>query len=85
MNKIITTHFSTQVYFHFSRSPLPLHSRSSVTQIGCNVKALLRGTSTGLDLTSVLNQQLNARTKARLLTGCEHVTQRLALSQHKQC
>lgn len=63
----------------FSCFPLPLHSRSLVTQAGC--EPCLCGTSTGLDLTSVLIQQLNARTKARLLTGCEHAAQhRLAVS-----
>lgn len=41
------------------------------------------GPATGLDLTSVLIQQLDARTKIRLLTGCEHGPQRLAVSAQR--
>lgn len=41
------------------------------------------GPATGLDLTSVLIQQLDARTKIRLLTGCEHGPQRLAVSTQR--
>lgn len=83
LDKLITHHFFHSVTgsssHSFSCFPLPLHSRSLVTQAGC--EPCLCGTSTGLDLTSVLIQQLNARTKARLLTGCEHAAQhRLAVS-----
>lgn len=87
LDKLITHHFSfgnwLKLTFFFLESPCPCVLATSSHERA--VSPVYVGPATGLDLTSVLIQQLDACTKIRLLTGCEHAPPAACCLNPKVC